>query len=236
MEQLTHPSGVSGSQTLLSRGAWPPAHESRRSGCLATGAGLGTEHSVPDAALRRAVRALGSPCCPEPCPRGPQRALGRRAPSRASGRRSFFRRAGLPPPRINMCFSPLANRKRTVECSRTEGRLRGRRAATGGAGAGAEPRERGGPGPPTLGQGGVSHQGPPTGSASVGRSRAPVPAWCLPFKLVFSRPSSCPSRRLFHTTQDSPMLDPGGPAVSGSPHDTPEGFPAGVCLPGVIVS
>lgn len=60
------------------------------------------------------------------------------------------------------------------------------------------------------GQGGVSHQGPPTGDASVGRSRAPVAAWCPPFKLVFSRPSSCPLGQLFHTKWDGPMLDPGG--------------------------
>lgn len=56
----------------------------------------------------------------------------------------------------------------------------------------------------------------------VGRSRAPVAAWCTPFKLVFSRPSSCPLGQLFHTKWDGLMLTLGagfgGPPSPASFH------------------
>lgn len=77
--------GLRIADTAVGWGSAPPAPGPRTSGRLAAVAGPGTEHSVLDAVLRGAGRALGSPCCPEPCPRDLSGLWGGALPPRPQG-------------------------------------------------------------------------------------------------------------------------------------------------------
>lgn len=65
------------------------------------------------------------------------------------------------------------------------------------------------PGPPTPRQRGVSHQGPPRGGAS-GQVQSLSNSLASTLQVRLQPFIFLPIGRLFHTTRDGPMLDPGG--------------------------